>query len=110
MPPSFDAAVIAGSIVDSLCTQIAPGGFDRGTFTEDLPTMIPAIGVMIGCYIIVRMFELLVLHPRTVTFGIVKAFAIVTILVCVLGMVELVTGSVSMANLSGADRHASSPF
>ena len=64
--------------------------------------MIPAIGLMIGCYIIVRMGELLLVHPRTGAFGLLKVFAIGTMAVCLLGMMDLVLGSIgaTLKNLS----------
>jgi hypothetical protein len=60
---------------------------------------------MIGSYIIVRMIELLVLHPRTITFGVVRAFAIVTILICLVSMADLFSGAAR-----AADSLATSPF
>lgn len=56
--------------------------------------MIPAIGVMIGMYIITRIFEL-ALKDSTNMF--VKILGVVTILVTVLSIYDLLTAGISSA-------------
>lgn len=55
--------------------------------------MIPAIGIMIGFYIITRMVELLSLTERGV---IAKIMAVITILVTLFSMLILVTSGATI--------------
>lgn len=56
--------------------------------------MIPTIGVMIGCYIVVRMADLISLQDRSMT---VKVLASLAILVAVFSMADLVKSGSSPA-------------
>jgi formate hydrogenlyase subunit 3/multisubunit Na+/H+ antiporter MnhD subunit len=64
--------------------------------------MIPAIGVMIGCYIITRMTETLLPESEEWTRWVVGVLAVVTILVTGFMMADLITGSQSATSNMGA--------
>jgi hypothetical protein len=51
--------------------------------------MIPTIGVMVGCYILTRMFEIMA-KPQQNT--IVKVFAVLTVLVVLVSIFSLIAG------------------
>jgi hypothetical protein len=59
--------------------------------------MIPALGLMIGCYIISRMIEMISSDKKTV----VKVFSCVTILVTLVSMVDILNAGTRVAGLSG---------
>jgi hypothetical protein len=73
--------------------------------------MIPAIGVMIGCYIITRMAQVLLGSEQEWARGVSMLLAAITILVTALMMAQLITGSQSAnEGLGGLNNPASSPF
>lgn len=51
--------------------------------------MIPTIGVMVGCYILTRMFEMMA-KPQQNT--VVKVFAVITVLVVLISIFSLIAG------------------
>lgn len=57
--------------------------------------MIPTIGVMIGCYIVVRMADLICLLDRNRT---VKVLAVIAMMVAVISMVDLVKSGAPTPN------------
>lgn len=73
--------------------------------------MIPAIGVMIGCYIITRMVELALPESADWAEVILWVLAVITIVVTGMMMVDLVTGSQSVnESLGGSNNPAPYPF
>jgi uncharacterized membrane protein len=52
--------------------------------------MIPTIGVMVGCYILTRMFELMAKPQQN---NIVKVFSVITVLVVLASIFILIAGS-----------------
>lgn len=64
--------------------------------------MIPAIGIMIACYIITRLTALATRKGERAESSLVRVLAVVTILVAVWGIVVLVQGSDSSSDLLGA--------
>lgn len=62
----------------------------RLTFEKEL-SMVPSIGIMIGCYIITRMLSFLSRKGDRAESGLTKAFAVITILITLLIMVDLFT-------------------
>jgi len=62
--------------------------------------MIPAIGYMVGAYIITRMFSLLLKNKEGKESVITIAFAIITILIAGFCMYVLFTGELNMADFS----------
>ena len=57
--------------------------------------MVPAIGVMIGCYIITRMVELLLPNTQDWAKFVVGAVAVLTLLITGVMMADLITGAQS---------------
>lgn len=58
--------------------------------------MIPALGVMIGAYIITRMLDLLTTDKKTV----IKVFACLTIIVTLFSVVDILNAGSRVAGLS----------
>jgi hypothetical protein len=58
--------------------------------------MIPALGTMIGAYIITRMLDLLTTDKKTV----IKVFACLTIVVTLFGVVDILNAGSRVSGLS----------
>ena len=58
--------------------------------------MIPAIGMMIGAYIVTRMLELMV-NPDSKT--VVKVFAVITIVVTIISQIDILNAGSSIPRL-----------
>ena len=62
--------------------------------------MIPAIGYMIGCYIITRMLSLILGKKDGKESPVVIIFAAITVVVAILAIYVLFTQEISLANLN----------
>ena len=62
--------------------------------------MIPAIGYMVGCYIITRMLSLIISKKDGKESPVVIIFAAITVVVALLAIYVLFTQEINLANLS----------